>query len=159
MLQGKTYILLMLHSIKKGGQRGGTQRGVTKKLLRDGLVERRVLLERVGWGFQSVSSVFLQKSMVSLLLKYIFLSSKYSHLLYIVSSPPPKIRWWVVFKIWTKRGVIKNCSEIGGQLKGGFSQKGGVQIVSSVFIQKSMFSLLLEYFFFLFLSGKYSHLL
>ena len=36
----------------------------------------------------------------------------------------------------------------------GSRRKGGVQITSSVFLKKSMFSLLLEYFF---LSGKYSH--
>ena len=34
--------------------------------------------------------------------------------------------------------------------------RGGVQIVSSLFLKKSMFSLLLEYFF---LSGKYWHVL
>ena len=69
---------------------------------------------------------------------------------------PPKIRGGEedsCFKIWRKRGVIKNCSKIGCQLKGGrFSQKRGgcFQIVSSVFYQKSMFLLLLEYFFFFF---------
>ena len=45
----------------------------------------------------------------------------------------------------------KYCSEIGGSLR-----KESFQIVSSVFLKKSMFSLLLEYFS---LSGKYSHLL
>ena len=51
-----------------------------KKLLRNrGLVERRVLLER--GVFQIVSSVFLEKSMLSLLLECFFLSGKYSHLL------------------------------------------------------------------------------
>ena len=58
-----------------------------------------------------------------------------------------------VSRFWNlgKGGALKNCSEIGG-----FLRKGGFQIVSSVFVKKSMFSLLLEYFF---LSGKYSHLL
>ena len=41
-------------------------------------------------------------------------------------------------------------------MKGGGGGGGGFQIVSSVFREKSMFSLLLEYFF---LSGKYSHLM
>ena len=54
-------------------------------------------------------------------------------------------------KFRQRGGALKNCSEIGG-----FLRKGGFQIVSSVFVKKSMFSLLLEYFF---LSGKYSHLL
>ena len=43
-------------------------------------------------------------------------------------------------------------------LKGGggsYQKEGGFQIVSSVFLKKSMFSLLLDFF----LSGKYSHLL
>ena len=67
-----------------------------KKLLRNrGLVERGVLLESVcvcvcggdwggrgaGGGFQIVSSALLKKSMFSLLLEYIFLSGKYSHLM------------------------------------------------------------------------------
>ena len=45
---------------------------------------------------------------------------------------------------------MKNCSEIGGSLRKG---------EASVFLQKNMFSLLLEYCFFLFSSGKYSCLL
>ena len=49
-----------------------------KKLLRNrGLVEREDTLRK--GSFQIVSSVFLKKSMFSLLLE--FLSSKYSHLL------------------------------------------------------------------------------
>ena len=64
---------------------------------------------------------------------------------------PHKIRGFFVFKIWTKRGVIKNCSEIGGLVKSGvFLRDGGCQIVLSVFLRKSMFSLLLEFFFFCF---------
>ena len=47
---------------------------------------------------------------------------------------------------------MKDCSEIGGLVERG----GGLQIVSTVFLKKSIFSLLLECFF---LSGKYSHLL
>ena len=46
-----------------------------KKLLRN----RGVLLEK--GGFQIVSSLFLKKSMFSLLLEYFFLPRKYLHLL------------------------------------------------------------------------------
>ena len=56
-----------------------------KKLLsNNGLVGRGDSLRKGrgrGRGFQIVSSVFLKKSMFSLLLEYIFLSGKYSHLL------------------------------------------------------------------------------
>ena len=54
-----------------------------KKLLRTrGLVERGDLLERGGGGgFQIVSSVFLKKSMFSILLECFFLSDNFSHLL------------------------------------------------------------------------------
>ena len=47
--------------------------------------------------------------------------------LYWSHSPPPNIRGGLVFEVWTKWGVMENCSEIRGQLKGGggFSQKGG----------------------------------
>ena len=38
----------------------------------------------------------------------------------------------------------------------GLVEKGGFQVVSSVLLKKSMFLLLLEYFF---LSGKYLHML
>ena len=56
-----------------------SKRGLKKKLLRNkGLVERGVLLERMG-DFQIVLLIFLKKSMFSLLLE--FLSGKYSHLL------------------------------------------------------------------------------
>ena len=70
--------------------------------------------------------------------------------------PPPNIRY-LVFENWTKREVkkklLRNRVEKGKVLServGG----GEFQIVSSVFLKKSMFSLLLEL-----LSGKYSHLL
>ena len=52
-------------------------------------------------------------------------------------------------KFGQRGGSRKNCSEIGG-----FVERGDSKIVLSVFLKKSMFSLLLE-----FLSGKYSHLL
>ena len=65
----------------------------------------------------------------------------------------------VIFKIWTKRGVIKKLLRNRGLVERGDSFRregvGGFQIVLSIFLQKSMFSLLLEYFVFLFLSGKY----
>ena len=90
---------------------------------------------------------------------------------------PLKLGRFLVFKIWTKRKVMKKLlrdkglveKEGGGvllwesppfqltpYLRAIFSWPGDFQIVSSVFLQKSMFSLLLEYFF---LSGKYSLLL
>ena len=47
---------------------------------------------------------------------------------------------------------MKNCSEIEGLVERGGSR---FQIVSSVFLKKSMFLLLLECYF---LSGKYSQL-
>ena len=65
---------------------------------------------------------------------------------------PPKIRGFLIFEIWTKRGVMKKLLRNRGVLL----EKGGFQIVSSLFLKKSMFSLLLEYYF---LSGKYLHLL
>ena len=63
-------------------------------------------------------------------------------------------------KIGQRVGSKKNYSEIGGWLKQGEDSPrkgwggGGFQIVSSVFLKKSMFSLLLEFF-----PGKYSRLL
>ena len=55
----------------------------------------------------------------------------------------------LICKIWTKSGVIKKLLRNRGLVeKGGSLRKGGVQNVLSVFLQKSMFSLLLEYFFF-----------
>ena len=51
-------------------------------------------------------------------------------------------------------GHEKIAQKYGGWLKGGTVRKGGFQIVLSVFLKKSIFSLLLEC-----LSGKYSHLL
>ena len=61
---------------------------------------------------------------------------------------PLKLRGgFLVLEIWTKRGIMKNYSEIGGQLKGGSSQKkGGFHIVSSVVLQKRIFSLLFDFF-------------
>ena len=53
---------------------------------------------------------------------------------------------------------MKNCSEIEGLVERGGGGGGGgsrFQIVSSVFLKKSMFLLLLECYF---LSGKYSQL-
>ena len=48
-------------------------------------------------------------------------------------------RGFLVFEFWRKRGVLKNCSEIGGQLKGGgvLLERGGLQIASSFFFQKT----------------------
>ena len=64
--------------------------------------------------------------------------------------PSPKIRGvFLVFEIWTKRGVMKKLLRNRGlvEREGGSSQKEeGFQIVSSVFLQKSMFSLLLDFF-------------
>ena len=79
-----------------------------------------------------------------------------------LTTPNPLILGgYLIFEIWTKREVIKNCSEIGGVVESGggegggiLLERGGFQIVLSVFLKKSMFSLLLE-----FSSGKYSHLL
>ena len=77
---------------------------------------------------------------------------------FIVSSlPPTKIRGGGIsfLKSGQSGGSWKNSSEIGCLLKEGVLLERGVfQIVSSVFLKKSMFSLILE-----FLSGKYSHLL
>ena len=60
-----------------------------------------------------------------------------------------------IFEIWTKWGVLKKLL----RNRGGFLRKewggGGFQIVSSVFLKKSTFSLLLEHFF---VCDKYSHL-
>ena len=69
----------------------------------------------------------------------------------------PKIRGYLVFEIQTKWEVMKKLHRKRGQFKGSSLRQGeGFQILSSVFLKKSMFSLLLEYFF---LSGKYSPLL
>ena len=66
----------------------------------------------------------------------------------VVSFHPPKIRGSFVFKISTKRGVMKKLLRDRGLVERGvLLESGGFQIVSSVFLQKSMFSLLLEYFF------------
>ena len=60
-------------------------------------------------------------------------------------------------KFGQREGSWKNCSDIGRLVeREGSLWKGEFQIVSLVFLNKSMFSLLLEYFF---LSGKYPHLL
>ena len=79
-------------------------------------------------------------------------------LVIIVSSP---LKLWgegggvLVCEIWTKRGVMKKLLRNRGLVEREDTlRKGSFQIVSSVFLKKSMFSLLLE-----FLSGKYSHLL
>ena len=67
--------------------------------------------------------------------------------------PPLKLEGGVFrFLKFGQRGSWKNCSEIRRLVKKG----GGLQIVSSVFLKESMFSLLLQYSF---LSGKYSQLL
>ena len=83
---------------------------------------------------------------------------------YLLTQSPPKIRGGeFLFLKFGQRRVMNNCSEIGGgggQLKGeGSLKRGGFQVVLSVFVQKSKFSSLLEYFFFPFFSGKYSCLL
>ena len=99
----------------------------------------------------SLFLIFLPKSRLnkSVLMKNAFCFYIMLLCILIVSSPLKlggggKV---LVLGIWTKRGVIKNCSEIGGELKGGSSQKEwDFQIVSSVFLQKSMFSLLLDFF-------------
>ena len=78
--------------------------------------------------------------------------------LYSTIFLPTKIRvgGFLLFKIWTKRGVMEKLLINRGLVKReGSYRKGGLQIVLLVFLQKSMFSLLLEYFYFLFLSGKY----
>ena len=72
------------------------------------------------------------------------------------SFHPPKIRGFLVFKIWTIRGVIQYCSEIG---------VSWIRGVSKLFYQFSFRKACFHYiplecfFFFLFLSNKYSHLL
>ena len=66
-----------------------------------------------------------------------------------IVPPPHKIRGlFLVFEIWTKRRARKNCSEIGGLVERGgvHLERGDFQIVSSVFLQKGMFSLLLDFF-------------
>ena len=77
------------------------------------------------------------------------------------SPPPPflkhlKLGRSFLFLKFGQRGVSwKSCSGIGGQLKGeSYLWKTGFHIVLSVFLQKSMFSLPLEYFFFLFCQVK-----
>ena len=70
---------------------------------------------------------------------------------YVIVSSPLKLGGVLTFEIWKKRGVMKKLLRNRGLVK-----RGGFQIISSVFLKESMFSLLLEYFF---LSGKYSHLL
>ena len=66
---------------------------------------------------------------------------------------PPKItgrgRGFLFLKFDQRGGSWKNCSEIGVLLKREvLLEKGGFQSALSVFLQKSMFSLLLEYIFF-----------
>ena len=67
-----------------------------------------------------------------------------------IHSPPPKIRGRgvLVFEIWTKRGVMKKLLRSRGLVeREEYSYKeGDFQIFSSVFLQKSMFSLLLDSF-------------
>ena len=87
----------------------------------------------------------LLKSSISV---HLFDNSKFPH--YELSS-----RWEgagiLVFKIWTKMGFMKKLFRNRALVKReGGSLREGVQIVSSVFLQKSMFSLPLEYFFFFF---------
>ena len=57
---------------------------------------------------------------------------------------PLKLGGISFLKFGQRGGSLKNCSEIGGLVERG---GGGFQIVSLVFLKKSMFSLLLEYFF------------
>ena len=66
------------------------------------------------------------------------------------TTPPPPPKFEVMKKLLRNRGFVKRRRVL--------LERRGFQTVSSVFLQKSMFSLLLEYFF-LFLSGKYSFLL
>ena len=60
--------------------------------------------------------------------------------------PPLKLGGYLFLKCGQRGRSWKNCSEIGDSLRKG-EEGGGVHIVSSVFFMKSMFSLLLEYFF------------
>ena len=107
--------------------------------------------------FRHFSSELFQKEIVALHSYYIecsclsptFISTILSFVLQIMVSSPLKLEGVLVFQIWTKKGVMKNSSEIVVQLN----------CFSSVFLQKIMFSLQLEYFFFFFLSGKYLSLL
>ena len=73
----------------------------------------------------SLFLIFLPKSRLnkSVLMKNAFCFYIMLLCILIVSSPLKlggggKV---LVLGIWTKRGVIKNCSEIGGELKGGSS--------------------------------------
>ena len=59
-------------------------------------------------------------------------------------------RFWKLDK--KKKKLLRNRELVEGG--GGSLRKGGLQVASSVFLKKSMFSFLLEL-----LSGKYSHLL
>ena len=71
---------------------------------------------------------------------------KHLIIVFIVSSPL-RLGWGgggvLVFKIWTKREVMKKWLRNRGLV-----ERGSFQIISSVFLQKSMFSLLLAHFFF-----------
>ena len=82
-------------------------------------------------------------------------NTKYKKIKKKIVSSPLKLGGFLVFEIWTKRGVMKKLLRNRGLVEREDTlRKGSFQIVSSVFLKKSMFSLLLE-----FLSGKYSHLL
>ena len=66
---------------------------------------------------------------------------------YFRGSPPLKLEGGVlIFEIWKKRGSQKNCPEVGGLVERGrggvLLERGDFQIVSSLFLKKSMFSLL-----------------
>ena len=65
----------------------------------------------------------------------------------LIVPPPPKIKGGgvVVFKIWTKRGVMKKLLRNRRLVERESSLRNrGLQIVSSVLLKKSMISLLLE---------------
>ena len=70
-----------------------------------------------------------------------------SSLLLLKVSSPLKLEGFLVFEIWTKRGVMKKLRNSGLVERGGvLLERGGFQTVSSVFLQKSLFSLLLDFF-------------
>ena len=52
----------------------------------------------------------------------------------------------LVFEIWTKRGDVKKLLRNSGLVERGVLLERGVSKLSSVFLQKNMFSLLLDFF-------------
>ena len=94
-----------------------------------------------------------EKQIFKFLPVYLYYTHIYLCYIFIPHSPPLKLGGgFLFFKFGQGGGSWKNCSVIEGLVERGWGQvllqRGGrFQIASSVFIKKSMFSLLLEYFF------------